>query len=123
MLGHSRISVTNPYYGSFGRKGSLDAPDRAAKNIRECFAIIGDHELKPIPKSRLGLCMRLSNELMAIDVFGDPRKVHMLWEDHSKRHAIDWLDLDLDKVSPIAILESTALLYMRRKEMGNSDSD
>jgi integrase len=91
LLGHSRPSVTNAYYGSFGREGKPDDPDRAKNVIEVCLGAIRPDQVKEIPKDRLQHCMMLGYELAGIGVYGDPQKVQVLWENHSRRHATDWI--------------------------------
>ena len=90
-LGHSRISVTGAYYGSFGRNVRPDVPDRALKAITAAIETINIPSTATIPDDRMLDCMRLSNELIAIGVYGDPRRIQVLWENHSRRHATEWL--------------------------------
>jgi integrase len=123
LLGHSRISVTGAYYGSFGREGKLDKPGRAAHNINSCFTGIKAHELQPVPQERVIMCSQLIMELAAIGVYCDLRVVQILWEEHSKRYSTNWLELNLNKVSPIAALETAALSIMRRKVDDGSMAD
>lgn len=91
-LGHSRISVTGAYYGSFGRNTTPDAPDRAAEAITAGLDAIDVSSLSNIPADRLVDCMKLSNDLIAAHVYGaDVRKIQVLWQVHSRRHATEWL--------------------------------
>lgn len=90
-LGHSRTSVTNAYYGSFGRDGAPDGPGRAKKIFEACFATIPLEKVKPIAEERLQHCLMLGLELARINVYGDPQKVQLLWENHSRRYATDWI--------------------------------
>lgn len=122
-LGHSRISITNPYYGSFGREGKVDEPGRTAHNINSCLAVLLAYELKPVLRERIIMCSQLVIELATIDVYCNLREVQMLWEHHSKRYSTDWLELDLDKLSPIAALEAAALSVMHRKVDDSSKAD
>jgi len=110
-LGHSRLSVTTAYYGSFGREGVLDEPGRAKVAIETCLKAIAPSELKAIPVERIGQCSVLIKELMSIDVYDDPRKVQLLWEHHSRRHATEWLPPSTD--TNLAALEAAGLSIMR----------
>lgn len=106
-LGHSRVSVTGAYYGSFGRNAAPDAPDRAARAITAAFEAITVPLDAAISDDRIFDCMRLSNELIAIQIYGaDARKIQVLWENHSRRHATDWLKPSGD--SNLAALEVAA---------------
>lgn len=116
-LGHSRMSVTSAYFGSFGRNTAPDAPDRAMKMITAAVEAIDIPAAAVIPDDRVGDCMRLSNELIAIQIYGaDVRKIQVLWENHSRRHATDWLKPSED--SNLAALEVAA-----RSIMGMSGAD
>jgi integrase len=91
-LGHSRVSVTGAYYGSFGRNNAPDTPDRAVKVITAAMDTIEVGPTAVIPADRIVDCMKLSNELIAARIYGaDVRKLQVLWERHSLRHATDWL--------------------------------
>jgi integrase len=111
QLGHSRKSVTTAYYGSFGRETELDLPDRARHAIEAGFATIHADRLRAIPQERLGDCTHLLAELMAIGVYDDPRKVQILWNKHSSRHAVEWLVPAAG--SNLASLEAAALSFTR----------
>lgn len=110
-LGHSRVSVTGAYYGSFGRRGELDAPGRAKEAI-----VAGMQQIKvdpdaTIPESCREQCMVLAIELQGIGVYDDPRKVHALWTHHSRRHATDWLKPS--EGTNLAALEAAAISIMK----------
>lgn len=91
LLGHSRISITSAYYGSFGRDTNPDSPDRTRLAIVAAIPTIPSEKLTNIPHERMDDCMRLAVELMKVDVYVEPRVVHALWEYHSSRHCTDWL--------------------------------
>jgi len=110
-LGHSRLSITGAYYGSFGREGALDDPGRTKEAIETCFNAISPDQLKPIPHARIREFSILARELMAIDVYDDPRKTYLLWERHSRRHAVEWLEPAVG--SNLAALEAAALSFTR----------
>jgi site-specific recombinase XerD len=110
-LGHSRLSVTGAYYGSFGREGALDGPGRAKDAIETCFKTVTLDQVKPIPHARIAECTILAAEVMAIGVYDDPRKIQLLWEHHSRRHAVEWLQL-ADGPN-LAALEAAALSITR----------
>lgn len=111
QLGHSRKSVTGAYYGSFGRDNGPDAPDRAKLAIEAGLQTIAADQLMAIPHERQSDCLHLGGELMAIGVFDDPRKVHVLWNHHSRRHAVEWLSPAAG--SNLASLEAAALSFTR----------
>jgi hypothetical protein len=54
--------------------------------------------------------MMLGFELASIGIYGDPEKVQVLWENHSRRHAIDWI-APADE-SNLASLEVAAMYVM-----------
>jgi integrase len=91
-LGHSRVSITGAYWGTFGRHAAPDAPDRAVKIINAAMEAINVAPSATIPTDRMLDCMKLSNDLIAAGIYGaDVRKVEVLWERHSRRHATEWL--------------------------------
>jgi integrase len=114
QLGHSRISVTGAYYGSFGREKAVEGAGRKAAIISACMDAIKIENIASIPNERLVDCMRLSNELMTIQVFGYARKAHVLWEHHSRRHATAWLTPSDE--SNLAALEAAAISLSRSGE-------
>jgi integrase len=116
-LGHSRISITGAYYGSFGRNATLDGPDRAKINIEKALTALSRQDLPRIPDERRADCVRLVSEIMQIGILDDPHKIQVLWERHSRRHGTEWLTPP--EVSCIAALEESALSYIR--ENGNGD--
>jgi len=111
QLGHSRISITGAYYGSFGRESELDSPGRAKEVIERCFAMIGLDRMCPIANDRLKDCVHLNAELTAIQVYDDPRKVQVLWEHHSRRHGVEWLSVTSG--SNVAALEAASICFLR----------
>ncbi|MES2027043.1 MAG: phage integrase N-terminal domain-containing protein [Pseudomonadota bacterium] len=114
-LGHSRISVTGAYYGSFGRNVLPDAVDRCRKNIESGLAFCQSWERKPVPKERIEDCMSLVIELEKIGVDTSLRQVHMLWEIHSReRHAHAWITPGEGMVE---MIEVVALNMIKEKEM------
>ena len=91
LLGHSRISITAAYYGSFGRDTTPDSPDRTSLAIETAIALIPAEKLMDIPDERIDDCMRLMAELMMVRAYVEPRVAHALWAYHSSRHCTDWL--------------------------------
>lgn len=110
-LGHSRLSVTGAYWGSFGRNKTPDAPDTVKLEIEAGLGIILPDELKPISLKRNVDCACLSAELTAIGVYADPRKIQYLWEDHSRRNAVEWVSLS--PKSNLAALKAAASSIIR----------
>lgn len=105
LLGHSRISITSAYYGSFGRQTAPDSPDRTKLAIAAAIPTIPAEKLMDIPHERLPDCMRLMTELVMVRSYVEPRIVHALWEYHSSRHCTDWL---APGASNVAALEAAA---------------
>lgn len=104
-LGHSRISVTAAYYGSFPRDNTPDSPDRIKVAVEGAVGKIPAAHIREIPDDRINDCARLSTELMSVRAFIEPRAIHALWEFHSSRHNTSWLTLGSDN---IAALEAAA---------------
>lgn len=120
QLGHSRKSVTGAYYGSFGRETQLNSPDRAKLAIEAGLATIPPDQLLAIPHKRQGDCAYLGAELMAIGVYDDPRKVQVLWNQHSRRHAVEWLAPAAG--SNLAALEASAVSLTRTRDGASSQA-
>lgn len=110
-LGHSRLSVTGAYWGSFGRNQTPDAADTVRNQIEAGLNIIQPDELKPISRERNIDCACLSAELTTIGVFADPRKIQCLWENHSRRNAVEWVSLS--QKSNLAALTAAAISIMK----------
>jgi hypothetical protein len=121
-LGHSRLSVTSAYLGSFGRDYEPDTPDRVVKLIGAGMEAITIGPETKIPSERVIDCMRLSNDLIAAGVYGtDARKIHVLWERHSGRHAAAWLKPS--DGSNIAALEVAARFIVNLNSSGTELSE
>lgn len=90
-LGHSRISVTCAYYGSFPRDNTPDSPDRTKVVVEGSVGKIPAERVKEIPDARLDDCIRLTSELMGVRAFIDPHATHALWEFHSSRFGTGWV--------------------------------
>jgi site-specific recombinase XerD len=105
LLGHSRKSVTGAYYGSFGRDGIQDSPERTKLAIIAAIPLIPAEKLKEVSRERMNDCIRLTAELMTANAFVEPSVTHALWEHHSGRHCTDWLP---PGVHNIAALEAAA---------------
>jgi site-specific recombinase XerD len=110
LLGHSRISITPAYYGTFGRDQVPDSPDRTKEAIAKAVPFIPAERLKDIPPSRMGDCARLTAELLALRAYVEPRVTQALWEYHSSRHNADWLT---PAAQNVAALEAAALHFVR----------
>jgi site-specific recombinase XerC len=104
-LGHSRLSITPAYYGSFPRDNTADSPDRSKFVVESAIQKIPVERMVEIPDDRLSDCIQLTSELMAVRAFIDPRATHALWEYHSCRHNTPWLT---PGHSNIAALEAAA---------------
>jgi site-specific recombinase XerD len=105
LLGHSRISVTSAYFGSFEQGTVPDSPDRTKTAIEKSAAIIPVEKIKDIPPDRLTDCIRLTTELIAVGAYVEPRVTQALWEHHSSRHCTPWL---APGTSNLAALEAAA---------------
>jgi hypothetical protein len=105
LLGHSRISVTSAYFGSFERGTVPDSPDRTKTAIEKSAVIIPVEKIKDIPPDRLTDCIRLTTELIAVGAYVEPRVTQALWEHHSSRHCTPWL---APGASNLAALEAAA---------------
>lgn len=90
LLGHSRISITAAYYGSFGRETTQDEVNRCKKNIEKALQQCPPENLKRVPVDRLADCTKIITELAALEIVINVREVQMLWEIHSQRHALAW---------------------------------
>lgn len=108
-LGHSRVSITPAYYGSFPRDNTSDSPDRTKIVVEGSVAKIPTDRVKEIPDDHLDDCIRLTSELMGVRAFIDPRATHALWEFHSSRHNTGWLTLGIQN---IAALEAAANYFI-----------
>jgi integrase len=104
-LGHSRISITPAYYGSFPRDDTPDSPDRTKIIVEGSVSKIPADCFKEIPNARLNDCIQLTSELMSVRAFIDARWTQALWAFHSSRHSTDWL---APGENNIAALESAA---------------
>ncbi|MCU6502295.1 integrase domain-containing protein [Rugamonas sp. A1-17] len=109
-LGHSRLNITGSYYGTFGRPGQLDVPDRSKKNIELASDAIPQSEISSVSKDRVADCLRLIAELDSIDVAITLKQVHYLWVQHSRRHASAWASLQEDN---IVALEAAAISVVK----------
>lgn len=95
QLGHSRISITPAYYGSFGRGEKLDEGHRCRDNIesglKHCHACV----TVSVPDERKTDCHTIIAELDNLGVDITLRQAHMLWEIHSRcRYAQRWVTPD-----------------------------
>ncbi|WP_323144917.1 tyrosine-type recombinase/integrase [Massilia phyllosphaerae] len=110
-MGHSRLSITGPYVGSFGRDVSPDAPDTLREAIEKGLNAIRPDQLQPISPERNIDCACLSAELTAIVIYADPRKIQLLWENHSQRHGFEWVSPR--NGSNLAALQAAAISITR----------
>ncbi|MBD8531685.1 MULTISPECIES: integrase domain-containing protein [unclassified Massilia] len=98
-LGHSRIFVTGPYLGSFGRNNKPDSPDRTKLAVEAAIRAIAPMLLKDVLPERMNDCGQLTIELMMAGASAEPRVTQMLWENHSRRHGVEWLTLGSHNVA------------------------
>lgn len=90
-LGHSRISVTVAYYGSFGRNATRDEADRCKTTIERALQHCHAGMIKPVPEDRADDCAKLVKEMEGIGVEMTLRQAQLLWEIHSLRYGRYWV--------------------------------
>lgn len=115
LLGHSRVSVTGSYYGSFGRDVTPDAADRCKTNIEQALAYCHPGVTRSVGEDRLADCLQMVKELNALDIDITVRQVQMLWEIHSERFAVYWKKPQTGNAESI----ETAALKLLKQEGGN----
>jgi site-specific recombinase XerD len=113
-LGHSRLSVTGAYVGSYGRDTTPDASDVLKYEIQAGLDSINEDQLKDISEDRNVDCACLSSELTAIKIYADPRKIQFLWEDHSRRNAVEWVSLNSKSNLPALKVAATSIMRAAR---------
>jgi len=91
QLGHSRISVTASYYGSFGREVKAEDVNRCKINIEAGLRVLLADVLPPVAPERMSDCLQLVGELSALGIEITPKQVQYLWKQHSARHAVPWV--------------------------------
>jgi integrase len=91
LLGHSRVSITGSYYGSFGRNATPDDADRCKANISGGLTKLADQLLVPVPPERMPDCIQLVGELSLLDIEVTAKQAYHLWHLHSLRHGQDWV--------------------------------
>jgi integrase len=101
LLGHSRIFVTGPYLGPFGRNNKPDSPDRTKLAIEATVRVLAPGLLKDVLRERVNDCAQLTIELMTAGAYVEPRVTQVLWEYHSRRHGVEWLTLGTDNVEAL----------------------
>lgn len=110
LLGHSRVAITGAYYGTFGRNNAPDSEDRTKLAIEAAKSSVPQSVFKDIPVERIEDCLRLTAELMKAGAYVEPRLTQVLWEDHSRRHCVEWL---VPGTNNIAALETAANMLSR----------
>lgn len=90
LLGHSRISVTASYYGSFGREVKTEEVGRCKNNIETGLLALAGAQLQPVSTERMRDCLQLVGELAVLDIEITLKQVQHLWMNHSARHAVAW---------------------------------
>lgn len=110
-LGHSRISVTGAYYGSFGRNFSPVAANHTKHVIEEAVSQ-STQMLTRVPLEREDDCFYLMRELQREGVYITLQQVHLLWEIHSARFAEKWV---APRAQNMAALEAAAITLMPKK--------
>lgn len=91
LLGHSRLNITDPYYGGFGRRGAVEPTDRRRINIERCLSHLTNDVLDPVPDELISDCATILAQLERMGVRMDLRQACFLWKLHSTRHASSWL--------------------------------
>lgn len=105
QLGHSRISVTSAYYGSFGRNVTLDEVNRCRDNIESCLKHCHTGVTVAVPEDRKADCLAIIAELDNLGVELLLRQAHMLWSINSRnRHANDWVKPELGIAEAIEVV-------------------
>lgn len=105
QLGHSRISVTPAYYGTFGRNVTLDEVNRCRDNIESCLKHCHPGVTVPVPEERKADCMAIISELDNLGVELSLRQAHMVWSINSRnRHASDWVKPELGIAEAIEVV-------------------
>jgi integrase len=90
-LGHSRVSVTAAYYGSFPRYAKPDDADRARSVIAGCISSLDSAALPECQPERRVDCLNLISELSVINVDVTVRQIHRIWCAASARHGRAWV--------------------------------
>jgi hypothetical protein len=85
LLGHSRVSITGAYYGSFGRSATPDDADRCKTNVTAGLSKLADQILIPVSADRMTDCLQLVAELSLLDIEIMAKQAHHLWHLHSLR--------------------------------------
>jgi site-specific recombinase XerD len=91
LLGHSRISVTASYYGSFGREVKTEEVSRCKNNIEAGLTMLTSVQLLLVSAERIPDCLQLVGELTALNIAITLQQVQHLWGSHSVRYAVPWV--------------------------------
>jgi hypothetical protein len=100
--------------GSYGRDTTPDASDVLKYEIQAGLDSINEDQLKDISEDRNVDCACLSSELTAIKIYADPRKIQFLWEDHSRRNAVEWVSLNSKSNLPALKVAATSIMRAAR---------
>lgn len=103
LLGHSRISVTSAYYGSFGRDAKVDGGNRCKVNIELGLRSLASVPLAPVVQGRMSDCLKLVGELAELDIAITPQQVQHLWTAHSVRYASQWVQPRVNNTEAIEV--------------------
>lgn len=105
QLGHSRVSITPAYYGSFGRKITLDEVNRCRDNIESGLKYCHTGVTVPVPEERKADCLGIISDLEHLGVELTLRQAHMFWAINSRnRHASDWVKPELGIAEAIEVV-------------------
>lgn len=90
-LGHSRISVTGAYYGSFSKLPKIEKRD--VKNaIEDCVAELRESgNTEPLLEDLRADCKAIMSVLSDYDVPVSLSEVQAMWRRYSQRHGVEWV--------------------------------
>lgn len=116
QLGHSRISITRAYYGTFGRHVMLDDVNRCRDNIESGLKHCGTVVMVPVPEERKADCLGIISDLENIGVGLTLRQAYMFWAINSRnRHARDWVKPECGIAEAIEVV---ALSLLKQEGIG-----
>ncbi|MBK4736092.1 phage integrase N-terminal domain-containing protein [Noviherbaspirillum pedocola] len=91
-LGHSRIIVTNSYYGAFNRNPPQADKDRIKKAVAEATELMKEEGTEEgIEEDYREDCKRIIGVLADYDIAITIREVQFLWKRYSARHNEIWV--------------------------------
>lgn len=105
LLGHSRVSVTPSYYGTFGRGNAPDSPDQGRLVIEDSVKHLAAAAPDTMTRMRMADCLDMVRELGMKNIAITLPQVYILWAVHSQRHGVDWATPQMQN---LAALEAAA---------------